>query len=117
MTSILAFTQAEGGKACALLTPGLRHRFVTVAVGALPFLKGKRCGRVFLGFYERVSPKDAPPAITLAAGDAGPPTIKLEETKATASYKGGGEIGLQKLYGKWLISEAELLPRPAPDVQ
>jgi hypothetical protein len=113
----VAFANAEGARACVLLTPDLRRRFVAIAASALPSLKGKRCGRVFLGFYKRVSPEDAPRAITLAAGDAGSPTIKLEGAKATASYKSGGEIRLQKLHSKWLIAAAELLPRPAPDVQ
>jgi hypothetical protein len=111
----IAFSHAEGARACVLLTPDLRRRFVAIAVSALPSLKGKPCGRVFLGFYKRVSPEDAPRAITQAAGDAGPPMIKLEGEKATASYKSGGEIRLQKLHGKWLIAAAELLPRRLQD--
>jgi hypothetical protein len=110
----LAFTQAEGREACALLTPRLRREFMKVAVGAVPSLKVKPCGRVFLGFYERVAPENAPRAITLAAGPESP-AVKLDGTKATASYKSGGVIRLEKSHGKWLIAEAELLPTPSPD--
>jgi hypothetical protein len=109
----LAFTEAKSDKACALLTPSLRRKFLKVAVSALPSLKGKPCGRVFQSFYERVSPENAPRAITLAAGPEAP-AIKLDGTKATASYKSGGVIRLEKSHGTWLIAEAELLPTPSP---
>jgi hypothetical protein len=111
----LAFTQAEGREACALLTAKLRREFLKVAVGTVPSLKGKPCGRVFLRFYERVAPENAPRAITLAAGPESPAVTLDGAAKATASYKGGGVIRLEKSHGKWLIAEAELLPTPSPD--
>jgi hypothetical protein len=86
---------------------------VTIAVRALPSLKEEPCATVFAGFYERVPPKNAPRAITLAA-DPRYPAVEVAGTSATARYKEGGTIRLEKSAGRWQIAQAELLPTPLP---
>jgi hypothetical protein len=108
-----AFTHAQPRKACTFMTQRLRNAFVRIAVRALPSLKGKDCAHVYMPFYRRVPPENAPRAITLAASSEHP-AVRIAGDSATASYKDGGQIRLQKVRGRWLIAAAELLPTPAP---
>jgi hypothetical protein len=109
----MAFTHAQPKKACALMTRSLRHEFVEIVVRARPSLKGEDCAHVYMPFYSRVPPENAPRAITLAASPEYP-AVRISGDSATASYKDGGEIRLQKVKGRWLIAVAELLPTPTP---
>jgi hypothetical protein len=107
----MAFTGARPGQACALMTQELRRSFTRMAVRAIPSLEGKDCGHVYMPFYRRVPPENAPRAITLAAGPEYP-TVHISGDRATAAYKEGGEIELQRVHGRWLIDSAELAPTP-----
>jgi hypothetical protein len=109
----MAFTHARPAKACAQMTPALRRSFTRIVVKALPSLKGKNCRRVYMPFYSRVPPENAPRAIELAAGPEYP-AVSIAGDRATATYKEGGEIRLQRVDGRWLIAAAELLPSPVP---
>lgn len=107
-----AFTRAQGGRFCRLMTPHLRADLVAVAHLALPATRGMPCSRATMHFLEALGrgPFPAMDDAGNVAGDYDFRAIAIDGSTAVVRFPHARNWRLKLVGAHWLIDAFPILP-------